>query len=102
ALSNVDGLIDLHRQLLTEVPQVEVDVDLARALPYGIKPGDVRRAAATLIASEEVADVFTGGKAYDVHVFSTPETRGSLSDIEKLPIDAPAGGQVPLGEIASV
>ena len=39
---------------------------------YGLKPGDVRRAAATLVAGEEVGDIFSGGKAYDVHVWSTP------------------------------
>ena len=42
---------------------------------YGLKPGDVRRAAATMMESEEVGDIFRGGRAYDVHVWSTPATR---------------------------
>jgi hypothetical protein len=29
------------------VPQIQVEVDLAAAKKYGIKPGDVRRASAT-------------------------------------------------------
>ena len=41
-------------------------------------PGDVRRATATMLASEEVGDIFGGGKAYDVHVWTTPGTRDSL------------------------
>ena len=36
------------------VPQLVVKVDLAKAQHYGLKPGDVRRAAATLVESEEV------------------------------------------------
>jgi Cu/Ag efflux pump CusA len=43
------------------------------------------------MASEEVGDVFYGGKAYDVHVWSTPETRHSLNAIRALPIDTQEG-----------
>jgi len=102
ALSHIPGIIDLHRELQVEIPQIGVEVDLAAAGPLGIKPGDVRRAASALVASEEVGDIFLGGQAYDVHVWSVPETRGSLTDIERLPMDTAAGGTVALGEIAAV
>ena len=72
------------------VPQMEVKVDLATAQRYGLKPGDVRRAAATMVESEEVGDIFAGGRAYDVNVWSTPETRNSLTSMSELLIDTPA------------
>jgi Cu/Ag efflux pump CusA len=62
----------------------------------------VRRAAATLVASEEVGDLFAGGKAYDVHVWSTPATRNSLTAIRNLPIDTQSDRQVPLATLADV
>src|SRR6185295_2769768 len=102
ALSGVDGLVDLNVQLQSEVPQVQVKVDLAKAQQYGLKPGDVRRAAATLMAGEEVGDLFRDGKAYDVNVWSTPATRTSLTSIRNLPIDTPGGGYVRLGDVADV
>ena len=102
ALSNVDGLVDLHVQLQSEVPQVQVKVNLAAAQSYGLKPGDVRRAAATLVAGEEVGDLFRDGKAYDVNVWSTPETRSSLSSIRNLLIDTPGGGHVHLSDVADI
>ena len=49
-----------------------------------------------MLASEEVGDIFRDGKAYDVHVWSTPATRNSLSDVRELPIDTPDGGHVRL------
>jgi Cu/Ag efflux pump CusA len=79
-----------------------VKVDLTAARHYGIKPGDVRRAAATLIESEEVADIFRAGRAYDVQVWSTPATRSSVASVRALPIDTPDGGRVLLGRVASV
>lgn len=102
ALSGIDGVIDLHVQLQVEVPQIEVELDLAAAELHGLKPGDVRRAAAALIAGEEVGDVFFAGRAQDVQVWSTPETRRSMSDIEALLLDTPTGARVALGDIADV
>ncbi len=102
ALKDIPGIVDLHVQLQSEVPQIQVEVDLAKAQQYGLKPGDVRRASATLMAGEEVGDLFRDGKAYDVNVWSTPATRSSLASIRDLPIDTPNGGHVRLGDVAAV
>ena len=101
-LAGIKGITDDHVDLQVDTPQVQVEVDLARAAAYGLKPGDVRRAASTLVAGEEVGDVFRDGKAYDVMVWSTPATRASVASISDLPIDTPAGGVVRLGDVASV
>jgi Cu/Ag efflux pump CusA len=102
AMKAIPGTKDVHRQLQTQIAQVQVEVDLAKAQAYGIKPGDVRRAASVLLSSEEVGDVFFGGAAYDVHVWTTPDVRQNLTDIEQLLIDTPGRGKVPLGDLASV
>ncbi len=77
-----------------DVPQIQVQVDLEKAQEYGLKPGDVRRAAAYLIAGEEVGDIHTANRTYDVNVWSTPGNRDSLTSIENLLIDTPTGEQV--------
>ena len=101
-MSNIPGVVEEHVDFQEDVPQIDVKVDLALAQRYGIKPGDVRRAAATLMSGEEVGDIFRDGKAYDVLVWSTPETRNSLSDIRDLLLDTPGGGHVRLSQVADV
>jgi CzcA family heavy metal efflux pump len=101
-LAGIPGVRDDHVDLQVDTPQVQVEVDLARAAAYGLKPGDVRRAASTLVAGEEVGDIFRSGKAYDVMVWSTPATRASVASIGDLPIDTPAGPVVRLGDVAHV
>jgi len=101
-LAQVDGVVDLHIELQSEVPQVQVKVDLAAAQLYGLKPGDVRRAVGVLMAGEEIGDIYRAGKAYDVNVWSTPETRNSLTDIENLLLNTPNGGHVRLADVADV
>src|SRR5262249_7074116 len=101
-LAGIPGVVDDHVDFQVDVPQIEVKVDLAKAARYGLKPGDVRRAAATLVAGEEVGDIFRGGRAYDVVVWSTPQSRNSVTSISALPIDTPSGRKVRLGDVARV
>ncbi len=102
AVSGVEGAIDVSPDFAEDLPHVEVELNLAAARRYGLKPGDVRRQSSTLLASEEVSDIFVGGKAYDVHVWSIPSARDSLTDVQELPIDTPNGGHVQLSQVADV
>lgn len=101
-LASIDGVKDAHTDISADIPQVEVQVALDKAEKYGIKPGDVRRAAATLVAGEEVGDIFRAGRAYDVVVWSTPATRSDVTALEELPIDTPSGAPVKLKDVATV
>ena len=101
-VGSVDGVVDAHASLQTDLPHIEVEPDVAAARRYGLAPGDIRRQASTLIASEEVADIFAGGRAYDVHVTAIPSARDSVTDVENLLIDTPSGERVLLKELADV
>jgi CzcA family heavy metal efflux pump len=101
-MAGVTGARDHHVDISTDVPQLQVEVDLAKAARYQLKPGDVRRAAATLLASEEVGDIFRGGRAYDVAVFSVASARNSVPDVENLMIDTPTGQRIRMGDVATV
>jgi Cu/Ag efflux pump CusA len=87
---------------MIEVPHIQVAVKLDKALQYGLKPGDVRRVSGSLMAGNEVGDIFIKGRTYDVHLWTTPEWRHSLTSIEQMLIETPTGKRVRLGEVADV
>ena len=101
-LEGIDGIVDLKKEAHVDVPQLDIEVNIAAAQSNGLSPGEIRRAASYLIQGEEVGDIFIGGKTYDVDVWSKPEARDSLDDIRNLLIDTPAGGQVRLADVARV
>jgi len=101
-MGGIDGIIDERVEQIEQIPQIEVEVDVEAARRYGITPGHVRRQSSVLLASEEVGDIFSGGKAYDVHVWSIPSAHDSVTDVENLPIDTPSGAQVPLHRVADI
>jgi CzcA family heavy metal efflux pump len=102
ALSEIPGVVDLHQELLTEEAQLQIKVDLAKAQQYGLKPGDVIRAASTFVNSIEVGDIFWNGKVYDVNVRGTDKARHSLTSLRELLINTPNGGHVRLEDLADV
>ena len=102
ALTGIEGLVDLHDEPQKDIPQLQITVDLAKAGRFGLKPGDVRRAAGVIFAGQEVSDIHRDGKVYDVMVWSTPETRRSLTSVRELLLDTPDDGHVRLGDIADV
>jgi CzcA family heavy metal efflux pump len=101
-LADIPGVGEHYVDFQDTIPQLKVEVDLTAARQSGLKPGDVRRAAAWLMAGEEAGDLFVGGRAYDVQVWSPPENRQSVTDLTNLMIDTPGGGQVRLADVADV
>jgi CzcA family heavy metal efflux pump len=101
-LGKVRGIKNLQVEVPAEEPTLEVEVDLEKAKEFGVKPGDVRRAAAFLISGVQVGELFYDQKVFEVVVWGTPNTRQSEADLRNLLIDSPKGGQVRLEQVANV
>ncbi len=102
ALAGISGIANIHQILPVEEPTLEIKVNLTTAQTHGIKPGDVRRTAATLISGILVGNLFEEQKIFDVVVWGMPELRDSISDVSNLMIPKPDGSQVRLGDVADV
>jgi CzcA family heavy metal efflux pump len=101
-IGDIPGLEDAHASLQTDVPHIQVETDVAKAREVGLTPGEIRRQTSAMIASEEVSDIFAGGRAYDVHVTAIPSARDSVTDVENMQLDTPSGGRVRLSDVATV
>ncbi|MGH3764664.1 MAG: efflux RND transporter permease subunit [Pseudonocardiaceae bacterium] len=101
-LARIDGVAHPHLDRPAQEPTLLLDVSLAAVQQFGLKPGDVRRAAATLLAGTEVGSLYEGQKIFQVVVWGGPDARHSLSSIRDLVIDTPNGGHVRLGDVAEV
>jgi Cu/Ag efflux pump CusA len=102
SIAGIQGIQDPRVHEETTEPVVEIEVDLAAAEKFGIKPGDVRRSAAALLAGIEVGNLFEEQKLFEVVVWGTPSVRHSLAAVRNLVVDAPGGATVRLGDVAKV
>jgi Cu/Ag efflux pump CusA len=101
SISGVAGVVDPQVKLPALEPTVEVEVDVPKAAANGMKPGDIRRAAATMVSGITAGTMFEEQKIFDVVVWGKPDKRDSLTSIRELLIDTP-GGQVRLEDLADV
>ncbi|MET0800837.1 MAG: efflux RND transporter permease subunit [Actinomycetota bacterium] len=102
AIAGIDGIENARADLPADEPTIEVEPIIEEAESVGLAPGDVRRAATTLLSGLVVGNLFEEQKVFDVAVWGAPEIRESEADVEDLLIDTPADGLVPLGQIADV
>jgi Cu/Ag efflux pump CusA len=101
-LSTVTGVLSPRVEPQVTQPTLQIEVNLAAAQRHGLRPGDVRREATTLISGLPVGNLYEEQKVFDVVVWGGPAIRQSLSDLEQLRIDTPSGSQVRLGDVATV
>ncbi|MET1065824.1 MAG: efflux RND transporter permease subunit [Arthrobacter sp.] len=102
ALESIDGVKNPAINATAMTPVVEVEVNLEAAQRVGIKPGDARRAAATLMQGIVVGNLFEEQKVFEVVVRGAVDVRDDLTSIRELLLDTPTGGHVQLGEIATI
>ncbi len=102
AIAGVEGVVDLTVQAQVLVPKVEVRFDPERAAAFGLTPGEVRRAAATLVQGTKVGEFYEEQRLFDVVVWGAPEVRSDLDAIRALQVPIANGGMVPLGSVSRV
>ena len=102
ALADMPGLVDLRVQGQAEEPQVQVRVNLDSAGKANVKPGDVRRASATVFSGLVVGYLFKEQKIYEVVVWGAPETRQSLTNLRDLWVEKSDRTYARLGDVAEI
>jgi Cu/Ag efflux pump CusA len=101
-ISTVPGVVRPAVQAQPYQPTIEVEVNLAAAQRYGVNPGDVRRTAATYFAGITVGQLYEEQAVFDVVVKGIPTALSTPDAVSNLLIDTPDGGQVRLGDVATV
>ena len=102
ALASVPGVVDLSAEGQVEEPHVQVKVNLEAAGKANVKPGDVRRSAASVFSGMVVGYLFKDQRIFEVVVWGAPETRQNLSNLQDLLVEKSDRSHTRLGDIAEV
>ena len=102
ALGEIPGVVDLKVEPQVLVPQVELRARPEALRRYGLTPGELRRATATLLQGARVGEVYRAPQVVEVVVWGTAAARADLSALRALPIETASGALVPLGAVADV
>jgi cobalt-zinc-cadmium resistance protein CzcA len=101
-MSSVPGIKDLGMFSSMGQPSVIITPDRVACARYGLNTGDVATVIQAAMGGVAVTQVFEGEKRFDLTVRWLEAYRNSLESIRELSIATPTGGNVPLGQIASI
>jgi len=81
---------------------LDVRVRPEAAMRYGLGQAEVQRAIATVVGGEPVGETIQGRERYPIVVRYPAAWRDSPAALAQLPLVAPGGGQVTLGQVAEL
>jgi cobalt-zinc-cadmium resistance protein CzcA len=101
-MSKVQGVADLGMFSSMGQPSVVITPDRVTCARYGLNTGDVEAVVQAAMGGLAVTQVYEGEKRFDLTVRWLEQYRSSLESIRELTISTPAGGTIPLGQVAKV
>ncbi len=101
-LNQVRGITDVFVFRSLGQPNVVIRPDREAAARYGLNSGDVSAIVQAAIGGQTVTQVLEGDRSFGLVVRWKPGYREDLVAMRNIRVNVPTGGNVPLGQIASV
>ena len=101
-LREVPGLQDVTSDLQIKNPQVNVEIDRARAAALGVTPRQIEEALYDAYGSRQVSTIYTPSDQYWVIMELMPEHQRDLSALQQLYVGSTNGTLVPLSAVAKL
>ena len=101
-LNSIPGAEGVKVEQVAGLPVLSVDPKRAAIYRYGLNITDIQDVLAAAAGGEEAGQLFEGDQRFALVVRLPEHLRSDLATLERLPIQLPQGGYVPLGEVAAL
>ena len=100
-LRTVPGAADVKAEQSAGLPVLRIRINRDAIARYGIDASDVLDAVTTM-GGRRVGEVFEGQRRFALQVRYREDARSSVEAIRQIPIAAPGGALIPLGQLADL
>ena len=101
-LRGIAGAADVYPEQVTGAPYLDIRVNREAAARYGISVGAIQDVIETAVGETNLTTTIEGRQRFPVRVRYAPPFRDSAEALSGLPVPAPNGAQVPLGQLAEI
>ncbi|WP_379952748.1 CusA/CzcA family heavy metal efflux RND transporter [Dokdonia sp. R78006] len=101
-IENVAGAADVSVEKVAGLPEMSVQYNRVKIARYGLNIQDLNDMVSMGFAGKTAGSVFEGEKRFDLVVRLDKEKRQDIDNLKNLYIDLPAGGKIPLSELATI
>jgi Cu/Ag efflux pump CusA len=102
AIKDVRGVKDLMVEQQIEIPQLRVNLNREALAAHGLNSADVNEVVETAMNGRVVSELVMGERKFDLLVRLDDQFRNDPKQLERMTLDLPRGGQVPLSAVADV
>src|SRR5215813_9761056 len=100
-VSSVRGVARAFIDRYGQIPQLQIEVDRAKAARYGLKVADIQDVIETALGGKQATEIWEGEKKFAV-VVRLPEEQRQMDNIKAILVDTPDGQRVPLDQLAAI
>jgi copper/silver efflux system protein len=101
-LRTIPGAADVYPEQVTGAPYLDIRVNRETAARYGITVGAIQDVIETAVGELNLTMTIEGRQRFPVRVRYAPQFRSSAEALASLPVPAPGGAQIPLGQLADI
>jgi cobalt-zinc-cadmium resistance protein CzcA len=101
-IENVAGAADISVEKIAGLPEMSVKYNRSKIARYGLNIQELNNMVSMGFAGKSAGSVFEGEKRFDLVVRLDASKRKSIENLKNLYIDLPAGGKIPLSELADI
>ena len=102
ALATVPGVQDLGLINSLGQPSLRITPDREQCARYNLNTGDVAAVIQAAVGGQAVSQVYEGEKLFDLTVRWQAPFRQDIDSIRQIPVPAPDGSTIPLGQLATL
>lgn len=102
ALKHVSGTRAVFGERVSDGRYIDIDIDRAQSMRYGVTMADVRRLVETAIGGETISTVIDGRERFSVNIRYPRALRDSIDAINASRVSTPGGGQISLETLAKL
>jgi Cu(I)/Ag(I) efflux system membrane protein CusA/SilA len=102
AVRSVPGTVSSYAERTVGGYYLDIDIDRAAAARYGMTTGDVQDVIQTAVGGMNISTTVEGLQRYPLNLRFARDYRDDPNSLRELLIATPAGGQIPLGQIATI
>jgi HME family heavy-metal exporter len=102
AIQGVPGVQDLFVEQMVEIPQLQISLHRDRLAQVGLTSDEVNNFLETALHGRVVSELIQGERKFELVVRLKEEHRQDAHQLERLPINLPSGGKIPLSQVAKI
>ncbi|MEZ6136658.1 MAG: efflux RND transporter permease subunit [Pirellulaceae bacterium] len=101
-METVPGVADLMIEPQVIIPQLRVEMNRGQLKQLGLQVNDVNQYVQSAMNGRVVSEILDGMRTFDLTVRLQENYREDINALQRLPIQLPEGGTVPLGSVARI